>query len=254
MTSNTSSSLGINYEAGILYVSTGQKYYIETVRSAKSAKKLMPSIPIVLFTDQQPNVDDASLFDLVNIISNPTFSFNDKIKPLKETPFNKTLFVDTDTVFIDNVEELFQLLDKFDLAYCHAPLRIGPGKKNRIRNVPDCFPEANTGVVAYKNTPTFQMFVNKWDRIYSRQREKPSPPSHDQPAFRKALYGSNISSYVLPPEYNMRTPMPMYKGRGLTAKILHGRGWSLEQAIQQVPDSDKRFGYYNFSKEQENID
>jgi hypothetical protein len=237
----------MNYEAGILYVSTGQKYNLETVRSAKSAKSLMPSIPIVLFTDQQPNVNDSSLFDKVNIIRTPSFSFADKIQPLKETPFKKTLFVDTDTVFVDSVVELFQLLDRFDLAYCHAPYRVCPGENNRIREVPDCFPEANTGVLAYRNSQAFRLFVDEWDGIYSEQRKAVAAPNHDQPAFRKALYFSPISSYVLPPEYNLRTPMPMYKGSGLTAKILHGRGSSLEQAIQRVGESGQDFGLYDFS-------
>jgi len=239
----------MNYEAGILYVSTGQKYYQETIRSARSAKKLMPSIPTALFTDQQPNSDNSLLFDEVNIIREPKFSFDDKILPLKETPFQKTLFVDTDTVFVDSIVELFVLLDKFDLAYCHAPCRVCPGENNRVQEVPDCFPEANTGVIVYNNSEIFQALVDEWEKIYTEQRNAPFPPNHDQPAFRKALYSSPMISYVLPPEYNLRTPMPMYKGWGLNPKILHGRGPSLERAIQATGASGQNFGLYDFSTE-----
>jgi hypothetical protein len=237
----------MNREAGILYVSTGKKYNLETVRSARSAKKHMPSTPIALFTDEQPTLDDSSLFSEINIIKEPTFSFFDKICPLRETPFKKTLFVDTDTVFLCSTVELFLLLDKFDLAYCHAPWRIGSGENNRVQEVPECFPEANTGVLAYKKSEDFLNLVDEWEKIYSAQRNTPIPPKHDQPAFRKALYSSPIDSYVLPPEYNLRTPLPMLKYGGINAKILHGRGASLEQAILEIRADDKRFYYYNFS-------
>lgn len=234
-------------DSGILYVSTGRGYYLETVRSAQSAKQRMPLVPIALFADQRPDPEDLPLFDEVQILDSPGFSFVDKIQPLKNSPFEKTLFVDTDTVFLDGIEELFRLLDRFDLAYCHAPMRICPGDSNRVSEVPDCFPEANTGVLAYKKTQPFLALVDEWYRLYAEQRESAFPPSHDQPAFRKALYFSSISAYVLPPEYNLRTPMPMYKGAGLAAKILHGRGHSLEWALQRVGESGLHFGLYDFS-------
>lgn len=232
---------------GILYISTGTKYNLEAIRSAKSAKKHMPLIPIALFTDEQPNSRNALLFDTINIIEKPNFSFFDKIKYISETPFQKTIFVDTDTFFIDSVEELFLLLNKFDLAYCHAPWRICPGENNKMQNIPDCFPEANTGVLAYNKKESFFMLIDKWKKTYIEQTESPTPPTHDQPAFRKALYLSQIYSYVLPPEYNLRTSMPMFKGGGLNAKILHGESPLLEQAIQEISASDRYFGLYDFS-------
>lgn len=237
----------MNADSGIIYVATGEVYNRETVRSAKSAKAHMPDLPVVLFTDQEPAPQDAACFDEIRILSAPSRSFDDKILPLKSTPFRKTLFVDTDTVFLDPVPELFDLLERFDLAYCHAPNRIGSGENNRVSGVPDCFPEANTGVLLYNNIAAFRDLVDAWDKIYARQRCSPAPPSHDQPAFRQALYHSGIKSYVLPPEYNLRTPLPMFKGAGLNAKILHGRGASLERALKVVGPAGRRFGLYDFT-------
>lgn len=207
----------------------------------------MPSLPAILFTDRRPALQDAVLFDEIHVLCDPSGSFDDKIRPLKSTPFQKTLFVDTDTVFLDAVPELFALLNRFDLAYCHAPNRIGSGENNRVQGVPDCFPEANTGVLLYNNIAAFRDLVDAWDEIYSWQRSSPTPPSHDQPAFREALYHSCIQAYVLPPEYNLRTSLPMFKGRGLKAKILHGRGASLERALKVVGAAGLRFGLYDFT-------
>lgn len=221
-------------EAGILYVSTGDSFNAETLRSARSAKDCMPDIPLALFTDKHPSEDDARLFDSIVLIENPSYSFADKIPPLKASPFEKTLFVDTDTVFLDSVTEVFELLDKFDLAYCQAPFRATPGEVNRVQGVPPCFTEPNTGVIAFSSGDQFRRLVDRWEAIYSEQQARHEQPLPDQPAFRKALYESAISAYVLPPEYNLRTPFPMFKGGGLSAKILHGRGGSLERAIAEV--------------------
>jgi len=50
----------------------------------------MPDIPVWLWSDINPNRND--LFDNVVEISKPTHSFEDKIKPLSESPFEKTIF------------------------------------------------------------------------------------------------------------------------------------------------------------------
>lgn len=224
----------MKHDAGILYVSTGASYNAETMRSARSAKALMPALPIALFTDAYPSSDDAALFDEITLIPDPSYSFGDKIAPLKSSPFHKTLFVDTDTVFMDSVLELFDLLDKFELAYCQAPIRATPGKINRLAGVPACFTEPNTGVIAFQSAAAFRRLVDDWERLYTEQQRLYELPLPDQPAFRKALYLSPITAYVLPPEYNLRTPFPMFIGGGLKAKILHGRDRSLEAAIAAV--------------------
>jgi len=48
----------------------------------------------------------------------------DKILPLLDSPFNRTVFLDTDTQVCSEFFELFDLLDRFDLAVAHAPWRI----------------------------------------------------------------------------------------------------------------------------------
>jgi hypothetical protein len=223
---------------GIIYISTGPKCNQEGIRSARSAKKYMPSLPIALFTDAMPNSCDLSLYDQVNILEGPQFSSFDKIRPLRSSPFLKTLFVDTDTLFIESAMELFELLDRFDLAYCHAPWRFPPGEINNDKGIPECFPEANSGVLVYNACDDFKNLVDKWEEIYTSQSASGQPRKRDQPAFRQALFYSPIKSYVLPPEYNIRTPMPVFRGGGLKAKILHGRGSSLDRAAAEINNVD----------------
>lgn len=226
----------MNFNFGLVYIATGEKYLLEATRSATSAKKMMPDIPISLWTDKLEG-SDTHCFNFVSILKNPQYSHIDKIRPLLESRYEKTLFIDTDTYFVGSVYEISELLDNFELAYAQAPLRISPGENNIIEDVPICFPEANTGVIAYRKSEPVIQLINEWARIFTAQLESKNPPDHDQPAFRKALYSSRVRSAVLTPEYNFRTIIPAFKGTG-RVKILHGREPSLSRAVANVNNSE----------------
>ncbi|MGF1523892.1 MAG: hypothetical protein ACFBSF_16360 [Leptolyngbyaceae cyanobacterium] len=229
---------------GIIYVATGKKYRDECVKSAQSAKKVMPDIPITLWTDSDVELAKDA-FDFIHILESPKYSFFDKISPLIETKHEKTLFVDTDTYFLDSVYEFSDLLERFELGYCHAPWRISPGMHNVVESIPLCFAEPNTGVIPYRKTETVIQVFQAWERIYAEQLKGDNPPAHDQPAFREALYFSDIRSVILPPEYNVRTVYPVFVG-GCPAKILHGREPSLGRAIKRINEySDLRIYDFN---------
>lgn len=77
---------------GIIYVATGSTYICEAVRSARD---MMPEVPLAIWVDDEGDLP-RGLFDQTSIIAETTFSYIDKIGPLVETPFKKTLFLDTD--------------------------------------------------------------------------------------------------------------------------------------------------------------
>ena len=232
----------MNYELGIIYIATGKRYLAEAVHSANSAKKLMPDIPISLWidrnTDKNVNINHNNCFDSINMIHDPKYSFLDKMRPLFETKYEKTLFVDTDTYFLDSIYEISTLLDQFEIACVHAPNRICSWEKNfKNHNVPICFPQLNTGVIAYRKNERVMQFFKEWERIYIKQlNQTPSPP-HDQPAFREALYFSNLNLTILPPEYNLRADFPGYTGGSCHVKIIHGRDPYLSQAKSLANDT-----------------
>ncbi|EHK02479.1 hypothetical protein HRED_04318, partial [Candidatus Haloredivivus sp. G17] len=72
-----------------------------------------------MITDQHRE-DDA--FDEVRI-EEPNEG-SDKIQYMDKSPFNKTLLLDTDTLIVDDITELFDLLEQFDIAFAHNPKRI----------------------------------------------------------------------------------------------------------------------------------
>lgn len=201
---------------GILYVATGRRYLGETLISARSVRRRLPGVPILLYTDQTDL--PAGVFDEVRRLENPRHGFIDKIAPLCNTPFERTVFLDTDTLACAPFDDLFTLLDRFDLAVAHAPFR-----HDRPFVTPNCFAELNTGVVAYRRTPEMTALFREWLRVYEAEVAATGRMDSDQPAFRDALYRSRIPFYVLPPEYNLRTVMPAAVGR-CQVRIIHGRG------------------------------
>jgi hypothetical protein len=219
---------------GILQVATGETYLAEARRSAASFKQTMPDVPIALFTDDPATARKDGCFDLVLEHTYGRRSNADKLAPLKASPFEKTLFVDTDTHSIAPCLEVFDLLDRFDIAAAHAPIRanfhIPP-------NLPASFPELNTGVIAYWNTPGFRSLVDHWISLLASQPA--DARGVDQPAFREALYRSGLRFAVLPPEYNLRTCFPFFVGGNAEVKIIHDRGESLDRGIAALQATPK---------------
>ena len=64
--------------------------------------------------------------------------------------------------------------------------------------------------------------VKQWLKVYDSIGVK-----FDQAALREALWWSvnkrKLRMWVLPSEYNLRTPKPWLTGAGIAVKILHGR-------------------------------
>lgn len=219
----------LSLDFGILYIATGTKYIQEAIASAKSVRQVMSDIPLAIYLDD-PDQLPKKLFDFVYQINNPQFSYIDKVVLLQKTPFKQTLFLDTDTLVIDRIDELKTLLSKFDLACTHAPVR----SSHNMSMCPDAFAELNTGVILYRQSDAVNHLFQSWTRIYQEQLESDRPPLHDQPAFRQAIFESDINLYILPPEYNLRTVMPMFIGGNAKVKILHGRQPSLNNIWQQL--------------------
>jgi len=211
---------------GILYVATGARHLEEMLYSARSAKRHLPEVPIVLYTDQAGLPQ--GLFAEIRRLGNPRHSFMDKIAPLRETPFERTLFLDTDTIVCRPVEDLFELLDRVELAVAHAPLR-----HDRPFSTPNCFVELNTGVMAYRKTAAVDALYVDWLRTYEKEVVQTGRMDSDQPAFREAIYRSPVNFYVLTAEYNLRTVMPAAVGRG-AVRIIHGRAPNLRVLEQWV--------------------
>ena len=201
---------------GVFYIATGNQFVAEAELSAKSVRDVMPDIPIAIATDVDPEFS----FDRVIEIGDPDFGFTDQISNLHRSPFDRTLHLDTDIYMDANAEELFDVLDRFDIAVAHNHDRSAYD----LPSVPDSFPEYNTGVVAYRNDKKLRKFTESWDSVYDDLFDGGN--SQNQPSFRKALYHSDLRIATLPPEYNL---MLRYPGHAIDEiKLFHGRLLDIE--------------------------
>jgi hypothetical protein len=184
---------------GVLYVATGEKFVRAACTSADSVSSYSPRLKKHIFCDG-PSAEalPRRLFDSVGLIDDP--HRRSKVDHLHRTPFAKTLYLDADTALVAPVDEIFDLLDRFDIALAHAPLRNIPATKQFWKTrIPDSFPQMNSGVIAYRSSPPVLDLLRRWHTAYREAGFK-----KDQVTLREILWKSDLRLAALPPEYNIR--------------------------------------------------
>lgn len=212
---------------GILYIASGTNYRDEAIISARSVKAAWPDVPIAIITDQPL---EAGIFDIVQITALQGDNI-DKVRNVSRSPFERTILLDTDTYCLQPFPELFDLLERFQLAAALDISRFSErwdpstGRHVFIQGdgVPECFIELNTGVIAFRNEPDVLQVFDQWLKACLAARGAADPYAQDQPSFRKVIYNSGLRIATLPSEYCFRLHTPDYARTAV--KILHGR-WS----------------------------
>ena len=188
---------------GILFVATGRKYARAARRSAASARRHCPDLAVHLFAGAQdlrdlaPSVDPR-VFDTVEPISEP--HRRSKLEYLSRTPFEWTLYLDSDTLIAADIREAFRLLERFDMALGHAHWRNKPSFSGAWKtDLPASFPQFNSGVILYRRSAKVLALLEDWHREY-----KLAGFQEDQRTLRELLWHSDLRIATLPPEYNVR--------------------------------------------------
>lgn len=197
---------------GILYVATGEEYIEEAVSSAEITRK-NTDLPISLVADRE---DDSEVWDEVIIDENPQKGYIDKPRNMLKTPYEQTLFLDADAYIIEDVPEIFGLLETYELAAAIDPnefcLRLADETDEVTERLPESFPEYNTGVIAYRKEEA-KGFIEEWINNHSEENHT------DQTSFKEALFDSGIKFSPLSSNYNCLIGFPMQVTGQV--KILH---------------------------------
>lgn len=196
---------------GVLYIASGEKYISEAKKSEESVKKQMPDIKSALVTDD--DVDDDSFDHIIDLPKSYPHSGISTITP-GLSPFDRTLFLDTDTFITTPVYELFEILESHEIAFTLSPGRLS------VPGLPEPWIEFNTGVIAYNQSSTTEQFFEKWQKEYEKMLNQ-SEIERNQPSFTRAIHDYDPDYFVLPREYNCRVPRYGYLAHD--AKIIHGR-------------------------------
>ena len=210
---------------GVVYVATGDRYVAEAAESLASLRLSNPGLAAALITDHHTPPGG---WELVIPLPSPTYSLRDKIA-MRCVPWETVLFLDTDTFIATGLSHLFEMLESgFDL-FAH---QLFEGHNYELEGVPHSFPEFNTGVIGFRNTPSVQrQLFDAWGHWYD---EYSSVTRCDQRSFRKAVYISGLRHAVLPPEYNFRPLATNFAIMNL--RIIHGRPVSSLDALRRTVD------------------
>lgn len=212
-------------ECGYLYIAGGNPQYVrEAMISVKSLRAVDPEAHVTLITDREV---ERGLFD--EIVHRPADltrrreGLSYKARHVYDgSPYQKTIFVDTDTYFYEGCRPLFKLLDYFDLcmtqdaADMHAPQIDGDFLTG--------YTPYNTGVIAFRKNARNEILFKQWWEIYDKKLRAGHvdlTKETDQTSFMQALLHSESRVYVLSNLWNARTRT--YTALKGTVKIVHAR-------------------------------
>ena len=200
-------------DRGVIYVAAGKRYLDESTFSVASLRKTNPRLPVCLLTDTPP--EDPSMWDKI-IYTKATLPGSGMKLHMDQAPWERCLFIDSDTMVVGSLDPLFDLLERFEF----AGMQHSGGSHYTIPGLPNSFPEFNSGVIAWRRSERVSAFFARWRELYTQMIE-PSGRTWDQKSLRVALYESDLRIISIPHGYNLMTYFPSVVDG--TAAILHGR-------------------------------
>ncbi len=199
---------------GVIYVATGADYLELAETSAATLRAVAPELAVDLFTDQPVA---PGLFDRVHPVER--VHARAKLECMARSRFERTLYLDCDTLVVDDPSDGFALLERFDMAMAHDVRRASALIRQGLQeDTPYPFPQMNAGVVFYRMTDAVRAFLGDW-----AARFHASGQPRDQVVLKDMLWRTDLRWYVLPPEYNLRrvTVLDAWEPLDAQVKIVH---------------------------------
>jgi len=212
-------------DRGVIYVYWGEQAEKELGRSLESLKRFHPELPYKCF--QLPK--NSTLLD--------------KAKMLNMSPFDTTLFLDTDTVVLDKLGFGFEKALQHGLACC---INECPWAR-RYADIGGDQIEYNTGVMFFtrRAAPVFEKWAENATSmdssiVFMRDGKKLIMPKNDQAGFSQAIADTGFNPFVLPFNWNFRPAW--HRTFFGPIKVWHDRGevpiqlkfWNEEQSLEST--------------------
>lgn len=199
-------------DRGVLYVATGEAHVGAARRSARSVRRTNPGLAIGIFCNAADPGPDFNWTGRVEKAHSRS-----KVDYIPRSPFAQTLYLDTDTRVLGSLDELFRLLERFDLAIAHVAAPHSRDYQAQWRHdVPGAFPQHNSGVLLYRRRAIG--FLEAWRAAYHASGHK-----MDQITLRDLLWSCDVCYAVLLPRFNTRryTWLDHWFSRQAKPVILH---------------------------------
>jgi len=212
---------------GFLYVAVGIKYLKEAEISVRSLKRFT-KFPACLYTDIENYTNP--LFDIIIKADVINGTYGNKINGILKSPFYKTLYLDGDTFICGHVDDLFDVLDLFDMSLMPDPLLHSylfllqrPDYKILYEKI---VPEFQMAVILFKKSQIVLQLLEEWLETHARLNIV-----SDMASFRDAYFRfvGRVSINPLPMEYN-------YNGT-MTFSLVYDKVKIIHEKIQERRDN-----------------
>lgn len=206
-------------EKGYLYVANKQKFIDEAKISARSIRDYS-TLPIAMVcTEELAREEVRSFFDVV--ITNKEidkYIYLSKIIGIQNSPFERTIFLDSDTFVCADISPLFEILEMVDIATTQEKSYHTTNKLSNIK-FKSIIPEFNSGVIVIKKNEVTSKLLSDWLNIC-----EDSKILNDMPGLREAIFKNfNLIKYfILPEEFNSHGYKSMIMLNG-EVKVIHER-------------------------------
>lgn len=232
-------------DKGFLYIAFGESFTKEALMSIKTLKRFN-SEPVALFTDQPRTEDFSGLVDIYGKIEPQHIRV--KVDFVGSSPFAKTVYLDSDTVIVRNISDMFDVLDRFDVGLVHdyARKRLKYSKLvPEYEAIPYGFSEFNGGIMAYNSSDATREFLDMWQKYFYKYYQQTN--GWDQVSLRVSLWNSSVKIHTFPFEYNIRGKATREKVRNLKNEFGEDH---MEPRIYHIHyDREVHFGKFNYNLE-----
>jgi hypothetical protein len=200
-----------------------ETFYHEAIESARRLSEVMPELDRFLFSDKErTNLIFHKCVKLPkrknkNWYLDSVIYFNIAFDMLGG--YDSMLYLDTDTFPLAPFPEMFEVMDRFDVAGIMGSRRITGGTADPI---PFTFPEFEIGVTVFKSNEQVKELLKLWRDLHWEHPDLYG--KNDQRSFREALWMQSLRGLrilTMPCEYGLRWPFGSFMS--LPVKILHGR-------------------------------
>lgn len=183
---------------GFLYIANRQKFIDEAKIAARSLRDFT-DLPIALVcTSDLASQQLGTTFDEV-IINDAMLEhvYLAKVLGLQNSPFDLTIFMDSDCFVAADISNVFDLGNLVDIATTIEPM-LHTAKLENIA-YKNLVPEFNSGVIFFRKNKITDLIFRDWFEACRKHRI-----GNDMPGLREAILNNfeAVKFVVLPPEYN----------------------------------------------------
>jgi hypothetical protein len=226
---------------GVIYVASGDKFLKEAEVSLASLRQSNPGLPAMLLTDKpvaRPELWDKLEVD-PDLMALTVTGRSCKAKLyMDRAPWDRCLYIDTDTLVVGDLSPGFALLDRFEF----AAEQVAGGHHYQIAGLPPSYPEISGGVLFWRPTDRVRAFFKRWRELFDEYDQSDLGRTYDQKSLRVAMWESEVRFVRMPSTFNLMTYYPAAVEREVV--IVHGRSFENLRRLQQRMSKSTQFRAY----------